>query len=88
MVAQDCLNKHRVSNTDSCADSLPDFRTPIRLGMQRVAASEMWSLGKLPKITFKVLKTSSLIVAEDHNSLSSAAADHRYCRVQYDIFYL
>ena len=42
--------------------------------MQRVAASEVWSLGKLVNITFKVLKTSSLIVAVDHNSLSSAAA--------------
>lgn len=74
MVAQDCFSKHRVSNTDSWAASVPDFKTPIRLGMHRVAASEMCSLGKLANITFKVLKTSSLIVAEDHNSLSSAAA--------------
>jgi hypothetical protein len=42
--------------------------------MQRVAASDMWSLGKLMNITCSVFKTSSLIVAVDHNSLSSAAA--------------
>jgi hypothetical protein len=46
--------------------------------MQRVAASDMWSLGKLMNITCSVFKTSSLIVAVDHNSLSSAAAMQQY----------
>lgn len=74
MVDQECFNMHKMSSTDSWAISLPALSTLIRLGMQRVAASEIWSFGKLVNITCKVLKTSSLIVAAHHNSLSSAAA--------------
>lgn len=77
MVDQEYFNKHKMSNTDSWAASLPDLSAPTKWGMHSVAASEIWSLGKLVNITFKVLKTSSLIVAVDHNSLSSAAAKQR-----------
>lgn len=74
MVDQECFNKHSVSNTASWASSLPDLRAPTKWGIHRVAASEICSLGKLLNITFMVLKTSSLMVAVDHNSLSKAAA--------------
>lgn len=82
MVDQECFNKHRVSNTESWAASLPDLSAPTKWGMHSVAASEVWSLGKLVNITFKVLKTSSLIVAVDHNSLSSAAAKQSDNKIQ------
>ena len=82
MFDQECFNKHRVSNTDSWAASLPDLSAPTKWGMQSVEASEIWSLGKFVNIIFKVLKTSSLIVAEDHNSLSSAAAKQWNDRIQ------
>jgi len=78
MVDQDCFNKHKVSNTDSWAASLPDLSAFTKWGMQRVAASETWSLGKLANMTFKVLKNCTLIVAVDHNSLSRAAAKQSY----------
>lgn len=50
-----------------------EFRADTRWGMHKVAASDMWSFEKLLKITFIVRKTSSLIVAVDHKSLSNAA---------------
>lgn len=79
IVDQEFLNKHSVSNTDPWAASLPDLSAPTKCGIHRVAASEVWSLGKFINITCKVLKTSSLIVAVDHNSLSSAAAQKSIC---------
>ena len=74
MVDHESFNKHKVSKTDSWAASLPDLSAPTKWGMHRVAASEIWSLWKLANITFMVLRTSSLMVAVDHNSFSNAAA--------------
>lgn len=83
MVDHECLSKHRVSSTDSWAASFPDFSATTKWGIHKVAASDIWSLGKLVNITFIVLKTSSLMVAEDHSSLSNAAESRQNREVNY-----